>query len=297
MNRTRPALRRLARLATPLLALSLIACSAGPRRFTSADGVVVEPSAKWSQLESKHYGELYEDPDFDPSDIDMALAREFGESGYFVIQRLPAENNRTEMMAFLDELRTSAIADREATVAELEKLGYTERELQLFEPLLNGIEVAGDELRYLLQELYLQSLLYSFAEHDAETYQELGIEDLDVGQRRVQFASYSYLNQQGTELREMVAYLVGDTTIYMLSRGRTANPSAPSVRTTSTCSGACACRATPSRRRRRAATTTRPSPCVRLQRAATAEAAPCDSYAIDSTAATATTSGTASSSS
>ncbi len=226
------------------------ACQAQKQVLYSQSGLSLEAPAAWRSLSPEDFPELYEQQDdsaevnaaaLDNSTandaqassgptrqqslddelrqqakpslahIDLAAARDYGSSGYLVIRRSDQEANIERLKNILFKVADYALKHHDEALEQLRQTGYSEREIERMQPLLDGVSLTPEQSEKLYQEIFLQSHLSRLSMDEERPYSFVGLSDQTIGNLQLPVAQYRYTNAQGVELEEFCCYYLHGT--------------------------------------------------------------------------------------
>lgn len=197
MNKKLHILRRGTFLALILvLSMILMACgSSEPTELVGSDGSKVRVPAGWEKIDDDvKIREMFNTDVTDVSEIMLAAE---SQTGRLTIEKYNEAAYYNEFLSIIDEIKASGQAQgKEAMLAELESIGYTDYEMAYLGRLIDGEELSQDELDQFFNEYYFQDWNISQSQ-EGNGYTYTGSEEITVNGKTTRVHEYAYTQEDG----------------------------------------------------------------------------------------------------
>lgn len=210
--------RKILVLVLAVSALLLTACGESIKTFDGGNGVHATASSAWKKIEkAEDLQAMFDSEDSDTSKIDLALAKKSGQDGYFVMESYNVEENLLETDELLTRVQTDAQVDKEGTIAYLKEYDYTDRELELMMPLLDGETLDAAQKNALHQEILIQEYLYGLSANTEVKTEIVGFEDVEIDGHKTQTIEMKYKNNDDVSIAQYEAYVLLGNTLHRIT--------------------------------------------------------------------------------
>ncbi len=201
-------------IATLLLLLN--ACGPSEKTFTATSGLSVTAKDTWVEASGEEAKKLIDSDDADIATMVIALINN-SDGAYLTIDRHSASGVKSIWDDLIFNLNDAYPGDLNAAVEYLKENDYTDREIELLTPILEGNELPEDEMNYLYQELNLQDWMYSLRTEDTtSSFSFDSIDETTIDGKKAQVFHYRYTNSDGTALILQESHVIVGTSVYYI---------------------------------------------------------------------------------